>query len=209
MLCCAVQQCAVECCPLLPCTALPPAVITISCRWSVALYCHQSGPAGMRCIAKYGTAMYRTAVPCITLHCRALQQTRSAAWHNLAQQALQHIAATFTQLQELDISAECPDGQAKLDFGGVSLPCLTRLTLRCQPLRALNFTAANTPKLESLSLESCGEVASFRLELPELQQLFLNTSRCTMSVALAAACVMSQAGDGQLLQAVGAGGQPA
>lgn len=83
MLCCAVQQCAVACCALLPCTVLPPAVITISCRWSVALNCHQSGTAGMRCIAMYGTALYGTAWP--TPHCTAAHCSRllSAAWHNL------------------------------------------------------------------------------------------------------------------------------
>jgi hypothetical protein len=39
-----------------------------------------------------------------------------------------------------------PDGQPKLDFEGVSFPCLEQLTLRCQPVVALNFTTANTPK---------------------------------------------------------------
>jgi hypothetical protein len=34
----------------------------------------------------------------------------------------------------------------KLDFAHVSLPSLERLTLRCQPQVALNFTTANTPK---------------------------------------------------------------
>ncbi|WIA21518.1 hypothetical protein OEZ85_000719 [Tetradesmus obliquus] len=65
-----------------------------------------------------------------------------------AQKALQHVAATFTQLEELE-------------------------NQQSTPLRSLHFTSTNTPKLESINLDQCGEIGGFNLELPELQRLFM------------------------------------
>eukprot|EP00878_Enallax_costatus_P026176 GHUV01028061.1.p1 GENE.GHUV01028061.1~~GHUV01028061.1.p1 ORF type:complete len:446 (+),score=47.57 GHUV01028061.1:163-1500(+) len=58
-----------------------------------------------------------------------------------------------------------------LDFRKVNLPSLRSLFLHCAPIRSVEFTQANTPKLKSLNLDHCRSVIAFKLDLPELEQV--------------------------------------
>ncbi|KAF6250581.1 hypothetical protein COO60DRAFT_1646504 [Scenedesmus sp. NREL 46B-D3] len=127
-----------------------------------------------------------TQVPPLVTRIKLSTRWRSVS-RNAAQQGLQHIAATFTQLQELDMSAELESLSLKscgrLRSFRLELPELQRLLCEHVELRdgrGFGSSLSSCPKLETVDCYkllglrgACDDLQGIKLWAPKLAELEL------------------------------------
>lgn len=87
------------------------------------------------------------------------------------QESFERFAKTYRHLRDICFEQEYDDDLEALDWSKVSFPNLTSLTLCC-PVKSFEFTKANAPSLERLSISNQGQNADeFIMDLPELTHI--------------------------------------
>ena len=91
---------------------------------------------------------------------------------NIDQAQLKALARSYPNLRELDLTPEHNERCGMLDFKAVHLPELRTLYLRSCRMKTLHFTRANTPLMESLTVNNAiGAFDGIKFDLPELKEI--------------------------------------
>ena len=101
------------------------------------------------------------------------------------QRSLEAFVKTFPNVEILDIRQEYDEASERKDWSKLSLPQLRRLRIACCPLKTVEFKQANTPLLESLTIDTAGPHPADRLHLslPHLDSVtldFVHVRHCSI-----------------------------
>ena len=92
------------------------------------------------------------------------------------QRSLESFVKTFSHVERLDVRQEYDESSERQDWSKLSLPQLRHMSIACCPLKTIEFSLANTPLLESLTVENSGPNFADRLvlSLPHLESVSLD-----------------------------------